>query len=217
MDERGLQLAATARAAGRQLCLVVNPVSAFRETSPANIVAFGGRRILWALPVDFRRLSLVPTTRPAALVYDAFWTLVERSLGGPGDGPATVWFNPAGVGDQPDGSSPRDAASSPWLEYRGARPWVELGGIGGLHLLVPSNKPNDSAGTEPDRAYRVRVPAAAVQPRLDAHALRRRDSMIELSHFAILDPDVEGLVRDGLVAADAQAVLRLQFLRWAAG
>lgn len=217
LDERGLQMAATARAADRQLCLAVNPVSAFRETSPANTVAFGGSRILWALPVDFRRLNLVPTTRPAALVYDAFWTLVERSLGGPADGPATVWFNSAGVGDQPDGSSARDAASGPWLEYRGARPWIELGAIGRLRLLVPSNKPNDRVGTEPDRAYRVRVLAAAVHPRPDAHALRRRDSMIELSHFAILDPDVEGWVSDGLVAADAQAVLRRQFLRWATG
>jgi hypothetical protein len=219
LDERDLLMAAHARLADRRLCLAVNPASAFREESPANVVAFGGSGILWALPLDFGRLELVSTTRPAALVFDAFWTLVERALGGPaeGPGPATVWFSPTGVGDQPERGALGDAASGPWLEYRGARPWIELGTIAGQHLLVPSNRPNDSTGTEPDRAYRVRVLAAALQPAHDARALQQRDSMIELSHFAILDPAVEGWTREGHLQGAALAVLRRQFLRWAAG
>ncbi|MHB8960821.1 MAG: hypothetical protein ACYDAN_14510 [Candidatus Limnocylindrales bacterium] len=217
LDERDLLMAAHARLADRRLCLAVNPASAFREMSPANVIAFDGGRILWALPLDFGRLALVPTTRPAAQVFDAFWTLVERSLGGPPEGPATVWFSPTGVGDQPERHALGDVASGPWVEYRGARPWVELGTVGGLRLLVPSNKPNDSASSEPDRAYRMRVLAAAVQPAANTRALQRRDSMIELSHFAILDPGVEGWTREGLIEAGALADLRLQFLRWAAG
>jgi hypothetical protein len=217
LDERDLLMAARAREADRRLCLAVNPASAFRETSPANVVALGGSRVLWALPLDFGRLGLVPTTRPAAQVFDAFWTLVERSLGGAPDRLGTIWFSPTGVGDRPDDGALRDAASTPWVEYRGARPWVELGAIGGLPLLVPSNKPNDSAGTEPDRVYRVRVLGTDLQPAPNARALQRRDSMIELSHFAILDPAVEGWTREGLVDAGALAALRRRFLRWGAG
>jgi hypothetical protein len=217
LDERGLRMAARARDVDRRLCLVVNPASAFRETTPANVVAFSGSRILWALPLDFGRLELVATTRPAGQVFDAFWTLVERSLSAPPVGPAAVWFSPTGVGDQPDDCALGDAASGPWLEYRGARPWVELGTVGSLRLLAPANKPNDGTGVEPDRSYRVRVPAAALWPAPDARALQRLDSMIELSHFAMLDPAVEGWTSEGLVEAGAQAVLRAQFLRWAAG
>lgn len=216
LDERGLLMAGQARLVARRLCVVASPVSAFRETSPANVVAFGPGGLLWALPLDFRRLVLVRTTRPGAQVFDAFWTLVERSLGA-ADGPAAVWFSRTGVGDDPQDEARRAGAGGEWIEYRGARPWVELAMVGGLRLLAPCNRPSDGAGPEPDRPYRVRVDAAVVQPAPGARALQARDSMVELSHFALLDPAVEGWTPEGRIEAGAAAALRQQFRRWAVG
>jgi hypothetical protein len=201
------------------LLVVVNPVGAMRLTNPANVAAFRGSRLLWSVPLDFRRLGLEPSTPETEHLFASFWQEVDRTLEAPGE-TAVVWAAATEVGRPPAawGHVPG------WVEYREPRPWVSIGSqADGLVIAVPLNEPDEvkspqryPAGSEEhDRPWHVRVRAGCFTPSIPARMLRKRDSMAELAHFAIIEPDTEHWTRDGMIDATCVSVLRGQQANWA--
>ena len=213
LDDTDLHMARVARQDDASVYALVNPETALRPTNPANVAAFTRRGLLWVLPLDFGRLRLAATTPAVSTVVGAFWKLVDRLLV-PSADPGPVWFNPEGVGDRPYFGRATEDDDRAWVEYRGARPWIEILTVHGLRLVVPTNKPRDGLELEADRPYRVRVSGARAQPGA-AVALDRRDSMVDLPHFAVLDPRREGWTLEGEIDPSGLSRLRAQFAWWA--
>lgn len=196
------------RAAPAQTLVVVNPSGAMRNTNPANLACVLGSQVAWALPVDFRRLTLASSGVSDVQAFVDFWGQcdVALSAGGPGQ----IWASTGDVGHPPTALG----AVQGWIEYRGARPWVAVCALGSGQLVMPMNTPSDGQSLEPNLRFRVRVPGIAITTVPGPRILQARDGMVEIAHFAVLDPAAEGWTVDGSVTAGAMQQLRSQVIAW---
>lgn len=186
-NEVGLCLACQVRAQEcPSIMLLLNPTGAMRSESPMNVAALSDTgALLWALPLDCRRLSLEPTTRVVATEFEGIWQLIDEGLEAePREG--RIWLVRPPVGEPPDPRCTQD-----WLEYDGGpgsdiharRPWLEIAHVDDLTLVAPL------CGHGAEKRWRAPIKGEWIGK--ETPSLRCEDGFVDIAHFALLDPERE--------------------------
>lgn len=130
-DRRSLYFgSASVSIAKTRTMTLLNPTGALRPTNPMNLAGFDKTgRLIWALPVDGRRLETAKQTAKDSLLFKAAWSVLDTVLKAPTKGPGRIFGVTYSVGD------PVEIGYHRWVEYRGPRPWLELAPIR-AHLVI---------------------------------------------------------------------------------
>lgn len=201
INQGNLYLGTEARSQTPHRLLAVNPVGAYRSLSqpanPINVLALTeSGDILWAMPLDRRRLSFSETLDEDKAAFHNFWDTFSTLMQLPATGPATFWEPRCAVGVQPE--SLPNLGDQTWVEYKGRKPWVTLGEWPGSNLQVvcPVSTQNQR---RPDFQAPYDAAMVTIYPER-AQDLQPEQGWVEKVHFAILDPVAEGWPKVGQLA-----------------
>jgi len=205
--------------------IVLNPTGVLRQTNPANLASVDDSgKPLWVLPVSFQRVALAATDPATEGRFNAAWAMLDEALCSvlSGNIPcqnAQIWAPGYSVG-----SLGVELRKQPDLDRHG-HPWVALLRLPDtqLQLLCPLSDRESRRGSLgryqasfegrdllAGQGSPVTGPVTMVND-----ALQPKAGVVELNHFAVLDPEREGWTRmDAFMAGSRVRNVLKRFCGW---